>query len=184
MENAYQRKKEPELIRQKILAYAIQLSAEKGVTGVSIQAVADLVGVSKGGVFHHFPSKQKLLEAMVIALLEHLDGVIDQLIQADDCEYGCFTRAYIEVTLQKNIVGMEHSWSAISMIMLTDRTFNDLWIQWLNERLERHSATDTDLELKILRFAADGVWLTAFTEVENLDETLEMKQELIRRSYQ
>lgn len=179
----YQRKKEPELIRQKILAHAIQLSAEKGVTGVSIQAVADLVGVSKGGVFHHFPSKQRLLEAMVITLLEHLDSIIDQLIQADDCEYGCFTRAYIEVTLQKNIVGMEHSWSAISMIMLTDRTFNELWIQWLNTRLERHHATDADLELKVLRFAADGVWLTAFTEVENPDETLEMKQELIRRSY-
>ena len=97
MENAYQRKKEPELIRQKILAHAIQLSADKGVTGVSIQAVADLVGVSKGGVFHHFPSKQKLLEAMVITVLEHLDSVIDQFIQADDCEYGCFTRAYIEV---------------------------------------------------------------------------------------
>ena len=69
------------------------------------------------------------------------------------------------------------------MIMLTDRTFNDLWIHWLNARLERHSATDADLELKILRFAADGVWLTAFTEVEDPDETLEMKQELIRRSY-
>jgi hypothetical protein len=32
------------------------------------------------------------------------------------------------------------------------------------------------LELKILRYAADGIWLTAFTEVENLSETMQLKQ--------
>ena len=79
---------------------------------------------------------------------------------------------------------LEHSWSAISMIMLTDRTFNEYWIEWLEKRLARHQDTDNDLELKILRYAADGIWLTAFTEVENLSETMQLKQELIQRSYQ
>ncbi|NEU35488.1 TetR/AcrR family transcriptional regulator, partial [bacterium LRH843] len=55
MQQASPRKKAPEQVRQSILQHAICLAAEKGVTGVSIQAVADLVGVSKGGVFHHFP---------------------------------------------------------------------------------------------------------------------------------
>ena len=184
MQQASPRKKAPEQVRQSILQHAICLAAEKGVTGVSIQAVADLVGVSKGGVFHHFPNKQKLLEAMVVEQLEQLDRVVDELISQDRDRYGCFTRAYIEITLEKQVLGLEHSWSAISMIMLTDRTFNEYWIEWLEIRLARHQDTDNDLELKILRYAADGIWLTAFTEVENLSETMQLKQELIQRSYQ
>ena len=184
MQQASPRKKAPEQVRRSILQHAICLAAEKGVTGVSIQAVADLVGVSKGGVFHHFPNKQKLLEAMVVEQLEQLDRVVDELISQDRDRYGCFTRAYIEITLEKQVLGLEHSWSAISMIMLTDRTFNEYWIEWLEKRLARHQDTDKDLELKILRYAADGIWLTAFTEVENLSETMQLKQELIQRSYQ
>ena len=183
MDNPHQRKKEPQLIRQSILQHAIQLAAEKGVNGVSIQAVADLVGVTKGGVFHHFPNKKKLLEAMVISLLQQLDDVIDRLIADDPQPHGCFTRAYIEITLEKTVYGLEHSWSAISMTMLTDRTFNDYWIEWLGERLTKHQSTDADIELKILRYAADGIWLTAFTEVEDISETKLLKDELIARTY-
>ncbi len=183
LDNPHQRKKEPQVIRQAILQHAIALAAEKGVNGVSIQAVADLVGVTKGGVFHHFPSKQKLLESMVVSLLQQLDVVIDQLIVQDNQPYGSFTRAYIEVTLEKQVLGLEHSWSAISMTMLTDKTFNEYWIQWLNERLIKHHQTDSDIELKILRYAADGIWLTAFTEVEDEAETQRLKTELIARSY-
>ncbi|OTG81956.1 TetR family transcriptional regulator [Acinetobacter sp. ANC 5054] len=182
-ENPHQRKKEPQIIRQSILQHAMQLAAQKGVNGVSIQAVADLVGVTKGGVFHHFPNKQKLLESMVICLLEQLDVVIDRLIAEDDQSYGCFTRAYIEITLEKQIHGLKHSWSAISMTMLTDKTFNEYWIDWLNARLQCHAETDADMELKILRYAADGIWLTMFTEVEDVSETSVLKKELIARTY-
>ena len=88
MQQASPRKKAPEQVRQSILQHAICLAAEKGVTGVSIQAVADLVGVSKGGVFHHFPNKQKLLEAMVVEQLEQLDRVVDELISQDRDYFG------------------------------------------------------------------------------------------------
>lgn len=183
LENPHQRKKEPQQIRQAILKNAIELAAEKGVNGVSIQAVADLVGVTKGGVFHHYPTKKKLLEAMIDNLLEQLDRVVDQLISNDEKMYGRFTRAYIQVTLEKNILGLDYSWSAISMTMLTDKTFNEYWIKWLNERLIRHQDTDSAIDLNILRYAADGIWLTAFTEIEDEQETQQLMQELIHRSY-
>ncbi len=47
MDNAALAQEEPQLIRQSILQHAIRLAADKGVNGVSIQAVADLVGVTK-----------------------------------------------------------------------------------------------------------------------------------------
>ncbi|EPF80106.1 TetR/AcrR family transcriptional regulator [Acinetobacter rudis] len=175
-------RKNPEMTRQKILNHTIQLAAEKGVSGVSIQGVADLVGVSKGGVFHHFPNKQKLLEEMIAELLQRLDGFVDQAIAKDPVAQGCFTRAYIEATLQAEPDEVQ-LWSAISMTILTEPVLNNMWMRWYQARLKRHKQTDDHLELKILRYAADGVWLTAFAEIDDPNETEHMKQELIQRSY-
>lgn len=183
MENPHQRKKEPEMVRQRILENAMILAAQKGVSGISIQAVADLSGITKGGVFHHFSNKQKLLTAMVEVLFERLDYVVDQIIQQDPHAYGCFTRAYIETTLEKNIYGLDSLWSAICMTMLTDRMFNQNWLHWLEGRLAQHQTTDTALELKILRLAADGIWLVMLTQTVKDDEIKQLKQELIQRSY-
>lgn len=175
-------KKNPEMTRQKILDHAIQLAAEKGVSGVSIQAVADLVGVSKGGVFHHFPNKQKLLEQMIYELLQRLDCFVDRVIAKDPIAQGCFTRAYIEATLDTEPTEVQ-LWSAISMTILTEPVLNNMWMRWYQARLQHHQQTDDHLELKILRYAADGVWLTAFAEIDDPKETEKMKQELIQRSY-
>jgi hypothetical protein len=34
-----------------------------------------------------------------------------------------------------------------------------VWDNWLRERLKRHSKTDSRIELRVVRLAADGVWL-------------------------
>jgi len=34
-----------------------------------------------------------------------------------------------------------------------------VWNNWLNERLKRHSKTDSRIALRAVRLAADGVWL-------------------------
>ena len=59
VENAYQRKKDPEGVKKLILANTMSLVAEHGVNGVSIQSIATRSGVTKGGVFHHFVNKDR-----------------------------------------------------------------------------------------------------------------------------
>jgi hypothetical protein len=34
-----------------------------------------------------------------------------------------------------------------------------VWDKWLGERLKRQSKTDSRIELRVVRLAADGVWL-------------------------
>lgn len=183
MENPHQRKKEPEIVRKKILDTAITLAAKKGVTGISIQGIADLVGITKGGVFHHFSNKQKLLDAMLVEIFQRFDDVFELYMGHDAEQYGRFTRAYIDITLSKDVAGMGNLWDAISMTMLTDHTFNEHWIRWLDASLQKHQQTDRDLELSILRYAADGLWLTSFTKVEKPEEAAKLKAELIRRTH-
>ncbi len=58
------------------------------------------------------------------------------------------------------------------------KTFNEYWIEWMNSRLERHHQTDSDIKLKIVRYAADRIG-SPLTEVEDESETQLLKQELI-----
>lgn len=181
--NAHQRKKQPELVRQRILNGAMQLAAERGVAGVSIQSVARLAGVTKGGVFHHFANKQILIEMMLHEALRKFDEEIDRYIEKDSISYGCFTRAYIEVTLTHEAFGVHSLWATLSMTFISDQAFCQLWNQWLSSRLSRHYETDHDLNLRILRYAVDGVWFIERFNSGPHQDLAELKQELIQRSY-
>ncbi len=46
--------------REHVLAVAERLFAERGVEGVSMSELAAAAGVSKGNLFHHFPTKRAL----------------------------------------------------------------------------------------------------------------------------
>lgn len=56
--------------RQKIIDAASDLARETGPGNLSLDAVAARAGVSKGGLLYHFPTKTRLLEAMVGKFLE------------------------------------------------------------------------------------------------------------------
>lgn len=51
--------------RQRILAAARELLAEKGVEGLTMQAVAEAAGVGKGTVFHRFGDRDGLTGALI-----------------------------------------------------------------------------------------------------------------------
>lgn len=53
-----------------LLDAAEAVVARFGIANLTLDAVAAEVGMSKGGVLHHFPSKDRLVEAMVVRSAE------------------------------------------------------------------------------------------------------------------
>lgn len=60
--------------RDKILKAAEQLVIQDGVQTLTLEEVAARAGVSKGGLFYHFPTKEDLLKAMVARVVELSDA--------------------------------------------------------------------------------------------------------------
>lgn len=56
--------------RAEIIAAARELFKEKGQSSVTMQEIMDRVGIAKGTIYHHFPSKEALLEAIVEKLVD------------------------------------------------------------------------------------------------------------------
>lgn len=168
-EKAPARKRQPEYVRQQLLQSAARLAAEKGIAGVTVNAVAEAAGVTKGGFFHHFPSKHELMDAMFDEILQQVDYEIDQLMARDPEPWGRFTRAYVSTSFME--IHPEYGWAALSYSILNNIDLSEKWDAWLAARMEKHQATDSDPALNVVRLAADGVCLRAL-----LDRTSPKKQ--------
>ncbi|MFD8692862.1 TetR/AcrR family transcriptional regulator [Streptomyces sp. NPDC059651] len=69
--------------RRLLIAAATEAFAECGVE-VTMGEIAQRAGVAKGTVFRHFASKEDLLAAIMLHMLDQLIGTADRLSEADD----------------------------------------------------------------------------------------------------
>ncbi len=66
----------------RILDAALQLIAEHGVGGTSLQMIADAIGVTKAALYHQFKTKEQI----VIALTERELGGLEEALEAAETQ--------------------------------------------------------------------------------------------------
>lgn len=180
MTERHRREKQPERVRSALIAEAARHAVDKGLTAISLQAVAQAADVTKGGLLHHFPSKQALVEAVFEDMLSSLDEEIDRLMAAAQTARGRFTRAYIDAFFSVTRDGEASPWAALSLSCITDAGLRQIWADWMQQRLSRHQETDGHADLALLRYAADGVWLANLMQPGGLsDEELDRLQQTL-----
>lgn len=70
------RRGRPGYDRRQVLDAAVQLFNEQGYDATSVAALAQRLGLSKSALYHHFSSKQELLEAALEQALGGLETVL------------------------------------------------------------------------------------------------------------
>ncbi len=81
--------------RDAILDAAEDLIVERGAAGVSLDKVAARAGVSKGGLLHHFPSKNALAQALIRRMVDTLHEVRDAERGEGPLDAGLIIRTHI-----------------------------------------------------------------------------------------
>ena len=154
------RKKQPELVRARLLKSAAEITVEKGLAGLTLDAVAVRAGVSKGGLLHHFPSRRELSAALYDELLARFENLITSCLVEDDRSEGRFSRAYLRacVALKKN-ESDSRLMAAMSLAMSIDEEMARRWRNWKNRRLDEAGENEGSTIGLLLRYAADGLWL-------------------------
>jgi AcrR family transcriptional regulator len=64
--------------RERVLIAALQLFGEHGVSGTSLQMIADRIGVTKAAVYHQFRTKDEIVLAVLAPALESLHRSIEE----------------------------------------------------------------------------------------------------------
>jgi AcrR family transcriptional regulator len=73
------RDEQAERTRRRILDVALDLFAERGYGTTSLRDIADVMGVTKAAVYHHFHAKADILRALSASTLEAITAVADRV---------------------------------------------------------------------------------------------------------
>jgi len=177
MSTAHHRKKQPEQVRQQLLRVTARLAYDQGLGNVTLDAVSQAAGVSKGGLLHHFPSKMALLNGLFDDMVEKFDAAMAQVMRSDPVSQGRFTRAYVstvfafddaEPDTAATGAGDAQAWRVLTIALLAEPPLRERWRQWVSERADEYVGTDSSPDCQLARFAADGIWLADLLQSHEL----------------
>ena len=159
------RVRDPARTRLALLDAASRALVEHGPRA-SLDVVAAEAGVSKGGLLHHFPSREALMLALSEHVAERWAVLVESHLDPDDDAPGRLVRAYVRATLHDLADGAAFREEASVMAALN--TFPDVvaHAQQLSQRWRESFAEDgLDPErTAVLTRAADGVALATLFE--------------------
>jgi AcrR family transcriptional regulator len=64
--------------RERVLDAALELFSEHGVSGTSLQMIADRIGVTKAAVYHQFHTKDEIVLAVLTPALDQLQRDVEE----------------------------------------------------------------------------------------------------------
>ncbi|MCI8567398.1 MAG: TetR/AcrR family transcriptional regulator [Lachnospiraceae bacterium] len=98
------RNKHPEETVQRILDVAFRLFMEKGYERTSIQdIISQLGGLSKGAIYHHFRSKEEILEAVTNRMTEESNLLLAQIRDRNDLSGAEKLRMIFKMSIQRPV---------------------------------------------------------------------------------
>lgn len=150
-------------MRVALIEAATAIIAGEGFARLTVDGVAKAAGVTKGGLFHHFASKQALIDGVLSEMLASAERDIAVAMASDPEPHGRFTRAYLGGVLGgRDPVDTEMS-RGLCIAMLGDPTLQGSWRDWLASEVARHADTDDNPRCALARLAADGLWLATLS---------------------
>lgn len=161
--------------REVILGAAAMIVQREGMAQLTLEAVAKVAGVSKGGLLYHFASKEALIAGMVDKFNEEYEQLVEQKAQADPDPEGAWTRAYVETAFEDMYGGTDRSSAMFAAAFANPQLLEGMREQfkvWQNNIA--HDGIDP-VRATIARLAADGLWFSEVFGMAALDEEMRQK---------
>lgn len=156
--------------RAELLALAANMFAERGFVSTTVRDIADAAGILSGSLYHHFDSKESMVDEILRGFLDELFGRYHE-IAAAGLGPAATLRAMVVVSFQS--IDKHHAEVAIfqneskhltqfeRFAYLDDRNveFRKLWTGVLEDGV-RTGEFRTGLDVEVVyRFIRDTVWV-------------------------
>jgi len=156
--------------RDELLALAARMFAERGFLATTVRDIADAAGILSGSLYHHFDSKESMVDEILHGFLDELFGRYREITGA-----GQAPRAALEAVVVASFECIDRSHDAVAIYQreavylakferfgyLTERNveFRKMWVGLLEEGI-RDGAFRDDLDVELVyRFIRDTVWV-------------------------
>ncbi|UXU86150.1 TetR/AcrR family transcriptional regulator [Burkholderia sp. S-53] len=175
------RKKAPDQVRAQLLAAASEIATHHGVAALTLDAVAERAGVTKGALQYHFANKQGLLDALFGQATERFAAQMAARVAADGSGDGAAARAYLHAVL--DAANPAASTDVLRVLVASMITEQETRARWSVPMREWTRPDPVPLEraatLMICRLAADGLWISEL--LDSVDVSAELRSEIVRQ---
>ncbi len=176
-------KEEAQQTRDSVLRAATQIIVRHGMNAFTIEAVAQEAGVTKGGVLHHFPSKEALVDGMLDQVIQSFNQRLTAELKEEEAEQpGRWLRAYI-----RSVFSMQYEDRNIIPALAAAFAADHHIVDRIRVEMEKSQQAAIDDQIDpitatIVRLAVDGI---VFSRALGLDvlvpETGKAVQEALLR---
>jgi AcrR family transcriptional regulator len=156
--------------RDELLQIAAGLFAEKGFKNTTVRDIADAAGILSGSLYHHFDSKESMVDELLVSFQEELFGRYEEILASDldarakieaavRLSFETIDQRGPEVAIFQNDAAFLGTFERFGYLEERNRQSRDVWMTLLTEGVASGALRkDLDIEL-VYRFIRDTVWV-------------------------
>jgi len=156
--------------REELLAIAAGLFAERGLRATTVRDIADAAGILSGSLYHHFDSKESMVDEILSGFLDDLFAAYEQIVggEADPqtkldhmvrASFAAIDRSHAAVAIYQEEAKRLAEVPRFDYLARRNQQFRDLWVAVLERGVEQGVfRPGIDVELAY-RFIRDTVWV-------------------------
>ena len=156
--------------RQELLDIAAGLFADKGFKNTTVRDIADAAGILSGSLYHHFDSKEAMVDEILSTFQAELFASYDEVLAGDDdartklervvhLSFQAIDQHRHEVAIFQNEADYLGSFDRFAYLAERNAQSREVWLTLLTEGVETGVLrADLDVEL-VYRFIRDTVWV-------------------------
>jgi TetR/AcrR family transcriptional regulator, cholesterol catabolism regulator len=156
--------------RSELLTIAGGLFAQRGFKNTTVRDIADAAGILSGSLYHHFDSKESIVDELLStfqnALFDSYDRIvagetdarskIDAIVRAS---FDAIDQHHDEVAIFQNDAAYLQEFDRFAYLGEHNRRFRSMWVDLLADGVRTGVLrADLDAEL-VFRFIRDTVWV-------------------------
>jgi AcrR family transcriptional regulator len=156
--------------REELLRIAAELFASKGFRNTTVRDIADAAGILSGSLYHHFDSKESMVDEILRTFQEELFGQYDEILagaadprakleQAVRVSFDAIDRHHSEVAIFQNDAAYLGTLDGFGYLEERHAQSREVWMRLLREGAAAGVLRENlDIDL-VYRFIRDTVWV-------------------------
>jgi TetR/AcrR family transcriptional regulator, cholesterol catabolism regulator len=157
--------------RSEIVGIAAELFASKGYANTTVREIADAAGILSGSLYHHFDSKESMIEALLRDFLERIDAQyrsviaaaadpVDALRELVHAAFGALATDRAAVAVMLNEYNLLVQYPRFAFLHDSVEESERLWVAVLETGM-REGALRADVPADaVYRFLRDAIWVS------------------------
>lgn len=162
---------QPATRRGELLELAATMFAERGLRATTVRDIADAAGILSGSLYHHFSSKEEMVDEVLRSFLDWLFERYQQIIDTEPnplarleglfmASFDAIEHHHAEVVIYQDEAKRLSGQPRFSYIDELNVRQRKMWVDVLTEGIEQgYFQPDVDVDL-VYRFIRDTTWVS------------------------